>query len=172
MRAVTVSALDGRRWRVEVRWLPWAPRWRGPRPKSKKRDDADVRWYDWIDLAEPLAWFDDGLAGFVTAIVFVMLLVMAVLLVLPAFIFLVELLIVVLVLMAAVVLRVVFRRPWILDAFPLDDPSAHLVWKVVGAGRARETVDTIAEQLAAGIEVPQAPGADLVAPPSVGSTNP
>lgn len=165
MKAVTVSDAQGRDWRVEVRWLPWAPRWRGPRPKGKKKEPGDTRWYDWIDLAEPIAWFDEGLAGFVTAIVFVVLLVMAVLFLLPAFILLVEILIVVLVVVAAVLIRVLFRRPWIVDAFPVDDPSAHLVWKVVGTGRAKETVDIVAQQLAAGIEVPQAPGAELVKQP-------
>ena len=82
-----------------------------------------------------------GLAGFVTAIGLVVLLVMAVLFVVPAFIFLLEVLIVGLVVAGAVALRVVLRRPWIVDAFPLDDPAEHLVWKVVGAGRAKETVD-------------------------------
>lgn len=165
MKAVTVSDAEGRAWRVEVRWLPWAPRWRGPRPRGRQKEPGDTRWYDWLDFAEPLAWFDEGLAGFVTAIVLVMLLVMAVLFVLPAFILLVEFLIVVLVVAAAVVIRVLFRRPWIVDAFPVDNAAAHLVWKVVGTGRAKETVDIVAQQLASGIEVPQAPGADLVKQP-------
>lgn len=165
MKAVTVSDAEGRAWRVEVRWLPWAPRWRGPRPKGQKKNPGDTRWYDWLDIGEPIAWFDEGLAGFVTAIVVVMLLIMAVLFVLPVFIFIIEILVVILVVVAAVALRVLLRRPWIVDAFPVDDPGAHLVWKVVGAGRARETVDVLAQQLAAGISVPQPPGAELVKQP-------
>lgn len=166
MKAVTVSDPAGRNWRVEVRWLPWAPRWRGPRRRRKEKDPGDSRWYDWLDIGEPFAWFDEGLGGFVTAIVLMVLLVIAILFVLPAFIFLVELLIIVLVVLGAVVIRILFRRPWIVDAFPADDKRAHLVWKVVGTSRAKEAVDLVAQQLAAGIEVPQVPEGELVKQPA------
>lgn len=160
MKSVGVSDPAGRSWRVEVRWLPWAPRWRGPR-RERTKDDRDPRWYDWIDLGEPLTWFDDALGGFVSAIVAIMLLVVLALLILPVFVFLAEVLIIFFVLVAATVARIVLRRPWLVDAYPTADRTAHLTWKVTGVGRAKATVDLVAQQLAAGIEVPQVAGVEL-----------
>lgn len=121
-----------------------------------------MRWYDWLDLGEPLAWFDEGLAGFVTALVLIMLLVVAALFVLPVFVFLVEILIVALVLLIVIALRVVFRRPWLVDAVAVEEPTRRLTWKVVGASRAKKVVDAVAQQLSSGIRVPQMPEAQFV----------
>lgn len=164
MRSVSARSPDGRTWRVEVRWLPWAPRWRGPRKRSRDKDD--VRWYDWIDIGEPFAWFDEGLGGFVTAIVLVVLVVMAALFVLPAFIFIVEVLIVALVVIAGIALRVLLRRPWLVDAYLVEDRRTHFTWKVVGWRRTEGAMESVAEQLRAGIAVPQVPGAELAKQPT------
>lgn len=147
-----------------MRWLPWAPRWRGPRRQHRDRDD--VRWYDWLDLGEPFAWFDEGLGGFVTAIVLVVLLVMAALFVLPAFIFLVEVVIIALVVAAGIALRVLLRRPWLVDAYLVEDQQTHFTWKVVGLGRSKDAVDVVGQQLAAGVGVPQVAGAELAKQPT------
>ncbi|MDP9067951.1 MAG: hypothetical protein M3N53_06360 [Actinomycetota bacterium] len=146
-----------------MRWLPWAPRWRGP---QRKREAGETRWSDWLDIGEPFAWFDDGLGGFVTAIVLLVLLVIAALFILPVFVFIVELVIVALVVAVGIALRVVFRRPWLVDAYVVENPPTHFTWKVVGVARAKDAVDLVAQQLAAGVQVPQVPGAQVARQPS------
>lgn len=166
VKSVITSDPEGISWRVEVRWLPWSPRWRGVTPGRKKKDERDPRWYDWLDWGDPLAFFDDGLGGFVTALTVVVLIVVAILFVLPAFLFVVELVIVALVVILGVMLRVLFRRPWLIDAFPVQDRARHLTWKVVGLAESKRAVEQIARQLAAGVEIPNVPAAELVKHPS------
>lgn len=171
MKTASVRDPAGVTWRVEVRWLPWLPRWRGPR-RDRKKDPADTRWYDWLDIGEPFAWFDEGLGAFVTAIVLAVLLVIAALFILPVFVFLIEVLIVGLVVLLAFGLRVLFRRPWLVDAFDVEEPSRHFTWKVVGLGASKRAVDEVAKQLSEGVEVPQVDGGELAKQPTHGPSLP
>lgn len=168
MKTASVRDPAGVTWRVEVRWLPWLPRWRGLR-RERKKDRGDTRWYDWLDIGEAFVWFDEGLGPFVTAILLAVLLVIAVLFILPVFVFVIELLIVGLVVLVAIGLRVLFRRPWLVDAFDVEQPSRHFTWKVVGIGASKRAVDDVAEQLRHGVEVPQVLGAELARQPTPGA---
>lgn len=125
-----------------------------------------MRWYDWIDIGEPFAWFDEGLGGFVTAIFLVVVLVAAALFVLPVFVFIVEVVIVALVVVAGIGLRVLLRRPWLVDAYLVEDRRTHFTWKVVGLRRTRGVMEAVALQLRAGVAVPQVAGAELAHQPT------
>ena len=122
MKQVRVTDPSGRDWVVRRRWLPWSVRWRGPlRPRKKqKKESTDPGWLDFLDFGEPFLDFDEGFGGFVAVVVVIFLVVVGVLLVFPLFIFIVELLLVMLVVAAALVARVLFRRPWLVDALTVE----------------------------------------------------
>ncbi len=146
--------------------LPWSVRWRGPGRRNNVRrsdDESEVRkprWYDAFDIADPFALLDDSLGGFVMVILGIVAVVIAILFVLPAFIFLVEVLIVLVVTLGAVLVRVMFRQPWLVDA--LADDGTHLTWKVVGYINSRRVVDEVASQLRMGTREPRTADAILV----------
>ena len=68
-------------------------------------------------------------------------------------------LIVVVVTLGALLMRVLFRQPWIVDA--VADDGTHLAWKVVGSLRSRGVVDEVAGQLRMGTREPRAADAVL-----------
>jgi hypothetical protein len=165
MKQVRVTDPSGREWVVRRRWLPWSVRWRGPvRPRTAQRKESQDRgWLEFLDFADPLLAFDEGFGGFVAVVAVVLLIVLAVLFVLPLFIFLVELVLVALIVAGAVLTRVLFRRPWLVDALVVEGvPAQHLIWKAVGWGDSGVAVDQIAEQIRAGSPTPNARGATLV----------
>jgi hypothetical protein len=55
--------------------------------------------------------------------------------------------------------RVLLRRPWLVEAFVLDFRAEGAAWRVRGLGAARESVDAIAREIAAGNRSPAPPGA-------------
>lgn len=147
------------------RWLPWNPRWRGPGRSRKTGEEqaGDSGWLNLLDFADPLLWFDEGPGGFIVVLGLIVASVVAVLFVLPFFLFIVEVLLVVLVAAGGIVFRIVFRRPWLVEAYPVEGQyMKHLVWKVRGVRRSDVVVDQIVDQIRAGIPVPSAPDATLV----------
>lgn len=159
MKSVGVRDPHGRQWKVSVRMLPWSLQWRGPLRRSKERpseeSDGEVRagrWYDWLDFSESLSFLDDSLGGFVMVIFGIVAVVIAILFVLPAFIFLAEVLIVALLVVGAIAIRVLFRRPWLVDA--VADDGTRWSWKVVGYNRSRAVVDELAGLLQKGVANP------------------
>ncbi len=166
MRSVFVHDPQGRRWNVSVRMLPWGVRWRGPRIRRKEHAEETAdgvrerRWYDWVDVGDPLVALDEGLGGFAVVLLVLTAIVIGVLFVLPAFILLVELLIVATLVLGAVAVRVLFRRPWLVDA--VSDDGQRLTWKVVGYARSREVTHEFANLLGKGVANPSLPDAMLV----------
>jgi hypothetical protein len=160
---VQVTAPDGRVWTVRRRWLPryegrgLKARW-AQRPGRRRKDrpsDREGRWYDWIDVpfTEP-GWL--------------LLVALAVLLVLglffwglPLLLALVDLLVIFVVVVAGVVGRVVFRRPWTVEATTGDQ---RLTRHVVGWRRAGDAVQELADELrhGRGGEQPGAHGAGVL----------
>jgi hypothetical protein len=55
--------------------------------------------------------------------------------------------------------RVLLRRPWLVEAFVSDFRAEGAAWRVRGLGAAREAVDAIAREIAAGNRSPAPPGA-------------
>ena len=144
--------------------LHWRLQWRGPRTRKKKSPPDDFergpRWYDVPDIGEAFTMLDEGLGGFVVALLAVSAIVIAILFVVPAFILLVEVLLVALVIVGAVAIRILFRQPWLVDAIAEDE--THLTWKVNGYRASRRVVDEISGLLASGVRNPTARNALLV----------
>lgn len=173
MKSRTIVAPSGERWVIALRWLPWSPRWRGLRLSRQERQrdtqptestestESSSRW-DWLDLADPFVMFDEGCLPVFGIALGIALVAGAILFVVPIFIFVAEITIVILAVVIGVVLRVVFRRPWLIDAVSSGGAPTELVWAVVGYRRSREAIDEIARQLEAGQEMPVAADATLV----------
>lgn len=165
MKQVDISDPNSVRWVVRRRWLPWSVRWRGPGRSQTRREKGaeDPGWLHFLDFADPLLWFDEAPGGFLLILGLVVAAVVAVLFVLPLFIFMVEVLLVALVAAVGILFRIVFRRPWLVEAFPVEGPHVkHLIWKVGRVQRSGEVVDQIAAQIRAGIPIPSVPEATLV----------
>jgi hypothetical protein len=56
-------------------------------------------------------------------------------------------------------LRVVFRRPWLIEAFQSDNHAKGAAWRVHGLGVAESAVEAIATGIEAGNHDPAPPGA-------------
>lgn len=56
------------------------------------------------------------------------------------------------------VLRVVFRRPWLIEAFRSDNHAEGAAWRVPGLGAAESAVEAIATGIKAGNRDPSPPG--------------
>lgn len=144
--------------------LPWGLKWRGPRKRKDQSVDGDQgvrkpRWYDALDIPD-LSGLGEGFGGFVALLLFFVAVVIGVLFVLPAFIFLIEVLIVALLVLGAILLRVVFRQPWLVDA--VADDGTRMTWKVVGYGNARRVVEEIGGLISSGTTIPRLHHASLV----------
>ena len=122
------------------RWLPWKPRLRRP-------PDVDVP----LDAIG----FIDELPAFVAVVIAVAGAALFLFFIVPLLITLAEVLLLGLLVALGVLVRVLLRRPWIVDAVRLDR-TERLSWKVVGWRRSGEVVDAVAGQLAAGQATPAA----------------
>lgn len=139
---------DGIEWCVGRRWmtrrLGWTKRRRGD-IASESLWNLGVGWPDFgnVDSGEGLL-----LAGIAIA---------AVLIVIPLLFFGVELILVGCLLAAGVMGRVVFRRPWVIEARSTDPMISGRVleWRVSGWRKSRELLEQIASDLAAGREPTQ-----------------
>lgn len=133
--------------------LPWRPRFRWPRTiGSRRKPHTDTRSTS----------FDPGVteALFIDDLLIVALVALVVLAILPTFIFVIEILILILVVLVTVLMKVLFRQPWIVDAIADDGRSK--AWKVDGYRASRRAVSEIAEQLSRGAANPIARDATLV----------
>lgn len=128
---------QGGEWVVRRKWMHRRLKWRGKRGAGDLLDGAELA----------------GLAGdlpivgvFLVAVALVLLAIAAVMFIVPAVIFVVELLIVVLIVGIGLTGRVLFGRPWTVEAKQLATGSAY-EWKVTGWRASRNLVATIADQL-------------------------
>jgi hypothetical protein len=100
-----------------------------------------------------LGSIDDLLIGLVVVVVAIVLIVF----VAPLVIFAVELVLLLLAVLLGLVARIVFRRPWAVDAFAAD--GTHLRWKAVGWRATTAKVHEVTAALSHGV-IP--PGAELL----------
>ena len=164
MKSLAIRDPQGRHWRVSVRMLPWGLRWRGPRARKNRPGDSNQevrkpRWYDGFDIPD-LTLFDEGFGGFVAVLLLIVAIAVAFLFVLPAFILLIEVVLVALLVVGAILLRVVFRQPWLVDAVAND--GTHMTWKVVGYRNARRVVEELGSLISKGTATPAVHDAVLV----------
>ena len=135
--------------------LPWRPRLRWPWTIGRTRKQrADPRPEGSVDLtrAPDVLLFDE--------LLLVGIAILIVLAILPTFIFVVELSLVVLVMVVTVLMRVLFRQPWIVDA--VADDGTRKAWKLVGYRDARRAVSDIASLLSQGVSEPAVHNAQIV----------
>jgi hypothetical protein len=148
MGSASIVAPDGRRWKVRRRWAPrlgkesaWG-RFRHRVGRTARRT-GDV-----VGGGDPgcLDVFGEGIL-IALAIVAAVLIVLFVLV--PLIVAVVDLVFVLLVALLGVVVRIVFRRPWTVEAVA-DDGERH-TWRIVGWRDSGEQITRAAEQLAAGL---------------------
>jgi hypothetical protein len=135
---VKVVDPDGTDWTVRRRWLPryegrgLRERLRQRRARSAGRQAHDVlRWYDRLGI--PFA--DDSLTAVIVSLLVIGGLILLVLFGIPALLALVDLALVLAVTAAGLIGRLLFRRPWTVEARATtgDLHEAHVVgWRRAG----------------------------------------
>ncbi|HKY14491.1 MAG TPA: hypothetical protein VJM33_06165 [Microthrixaceae bacterium] len=149
--AKTVVGPDGLEWKVRRRWVPrpgtetlWGRFHRRFRAAFRRMSDLDPG-------VDPGCSVDVG-EGFLVVIVVVVVVLLAIYIGFPLIIALVEVVGLIVLLIGGVVARVVFRRPWLVDAHGPD--GLHLTWPVVGWRASGRRRDEIVAELEAGA-IPQ-----------------
>lgn len=143
----TVTAPNGRRWRVSRRWLPRIGTdtvWERANRRFRHRRKAEGA----LDAADAAGCLFDPLEGL--AIFFGVIVVLGVLVffVLPMIFVLVDLVFVLVLAVIGVIARILFRRPWTVEACCTDGTVVRS--KVVGWRASGRRCDELAEQVKAG----------------------
>jgi hypothetical protein len=141
MAAKTVVDPAGRTWRVRRRWVTRSASWRGP--KSARA----------LDLLDGAHLVDDGadlpVVGVIMfAIAALLVAVLAVVFIIPALIFVLELMLILLIVGLGVLGRVLFRRPWTVEA-RVDGAGQGGEWKVAGWRASGDLLNSVAERIQA-----------------------
>lgn len=148
MAAKTVVDPAGRTWKVRRRWVHRTPSWRGP------KGDRALDLLDGADLAGEGA--ELPLVGVIMfAIAALLVAVLAVVFVIPALIFVGELALVLAAVGLGVLGRVLFRRPWTVEA-RVDGTNQGGGWKVTGWRASGDLLNSVAERLGATGQLPDA----------------
>jgi hypothetical protein len=148
---VRVQGTDGV-WHVRRRW---APRHLGRQTLWHRFTDrfrrVRERTVDGVDAAPDgcIDGIGEGIVAFLAIIAAVVFLIFVGI---PLLVALGELLFLVLLIVAGIVGRVLFRRPWWVDA--AAPGGAHFEWSVVGWRRSGRAVQLVADRLAAGDNLP------------------
>ncbi len=148
MAAKTAVDPSGRTWKIRRRWVHRRVSWRGP------KGDRALDVLDGADLAGEGA--ELPVVGVIMfAIAALLIAVLAVAFVIPALIFVVELALVLVAVGLGVLGRVLFRRPWTVEA-RVDGTSQGGEWKVTGWRASGDLVNSVAERLGATGQLPDA----------------
>jgi hypothetical protein len=136
---------------VSFRWLPRPPRWSGWGFR-KRRERADERDRDggWLD-AVPDAGCDLG-DELAVGLILLVLTLLAWFVVFPLVALLFDVLFVLLIASAGIALRVVARRPWVVE---VEHRSEQHEWLVVGWRAGRRTIEHITRELERGMPIKQ-----------------
>ena len=139
MAVRTVVDPEGRTWRVRRRWVHRSVGWRSELVDPFDVAPPDVRVLDVDDDLGVLAVVGIVITSLAALAVFVFFVV-------PAVVFLVELLLVVLAIVLGAFGRVLFRRPWTVEA-RVKGTNQGREWKVVGWRASGELVEQVAERV-------------------------
>lgn len=138
--ATRVTGPDGSEWTVKRTWVHRRLRWRGgPRDSVNFFDGADIAL-----SADDLSGI--GVVGAILAAILIGALFFA--FVVPALVFLVDLLLILVLVALGLAAKVLFRRPWTIEARQPGADHAY-EWKVVGWQAGNEMIDQVATQLRA-----------------------
>ncbi len=139
---------SGTTWTVGVRWIPRGPKWIGwgfrrKRAKEAKTKGRSKGLLDGMDLLDAI---DEP--GVIAAIaVIALIVVLGWFIVVPLTILVLDIIFVLLVAALGVAFRVLFRRPWTVEA---TSPEGRLEWPVVGFLASRRAVDQVVQALELG----------------------
>ncbi|MBV9416623.1 MAG: hypothetical protein JO363_16685 [Solirubrobacterales bacterium] len=140
----TIVAPDGVQWRVARRWSTRRFGW-----TWKRRSVA----------ADALSGLGQGIDGvdFQEGGLMLVAVLAALLIVIPLLFFGVELIILGALLAAGAIGRVMFRQPWVIEAWSKDPlmRGRRLEWTVIGWRKSQALIETVSSDLAAGREPPQ-----------------
>jgi hypothetical protein len=155
MASRVVQAPNGQQWAVRRRWAPRLGNQTLP-GRAASRLRRIIRWAKDLlghaDITDIGCLLDDIAVVFGVLIVLGLVVTLLVLVVVPLLVALLDLVLVLLLAVLGVLARVVFRRPWTIEARSAD--GAVQRWPVVGWRASRERRDEIAALLASGIVPP------------------
>lgn len=129
---MAVTAADGSVWEVRRRWMPWHPRWR-------RFDQDPVPNF----VPDVLLGADDILGGAAYIVVGIVFAITFAFVLVPLTVLFLEILLLLALLAGGVALRIVFRRPWLID---VSGPQER-TYAVVGWRRSARAGDLIADHL-------------------------
>jgi hypothetical protein len=165
-RSRTVTGPDGRTWTVKRVLLPRPPRFEGwkrtekgpetPRPDWAVPDEPRGRdelgdWGQGVSAAMDVGnVLGEGPAAVLAGILVVVLIGLAWFLIFPVALFLVDVVIFVLIAVGGIAVRLLFRRPWKIQARTEDPVTESHSWGVVGMRASADAVDAVARVIAQG----------------------
>ncbi|MDQ3305903.1 MAG: hypothetical protein M3535_07985 [Actinomycetota bacterium] len=144
MTSLRTVSPDGHAWRVRRQWTPrlegrgLRERLAARRRRRAAKEDRDKGDSFWSELLEPISWLSESVPTLVVGLVLTALSVLLVVLGLPLLLVVVDLVVVVALVVGGVVARVLFRRPWTVEA--VSDGGERATRQVVGwraSGRER-----------------------------------
>lgn len=161
----TVTTPGGDVWRVRRLWVPrlqqerlWTRLLRRMRRTARTAGDlASTPDIGFLDL------FDDAFAAIGLVVAVIVVVVVLAFVVVPLLVALLDLLVIALVSLIGVAGRVMFRRPWLVEA--ADGEGSRYTWRVVGQRESRSAVDAIASAFAHGHVPPPPAGSVPWTPP-------
>jgi hypothetical protein len=154
MRGTEATDPEGRTWTIRRRWTPrWARvdvrrRFRIGRPQYTVGErDARPRRFDWLDVID--IPFGDELPVVGAILAVAAMAAVAWFVVIPLLLVVFDLVVVVVLLVCLAALRILFRRPWRIEA---TGPGERRIERdVVGWRRSTEAIDRLRDEIAAGI---------------------
>ena len=152
----TVIAPDGRTWRVGRRWFGKRIRLRGEdRPdRPDLSDGPDLsEGFDGSSLGDFFSFDDITPAGILAGLAIAVAAAFAVLVVWPVVVLAIELVLLLVVAAATLAGRILFRRPWTVEARTQSPTRRVREWEVVGWRRSSALIDEICTGLADGRDV-------------------
>lgn len=139
MASTRVTDPQGNEWVVRRTWVHRRLRWRGKRGTGDLLEGADL-----VSLGGDLP----VVGVILMAIALLLFAIAAVMFIVPALIFIGELLIIVAIVGLGVTGRVLFGRPWTVEARRADDSEA-FEWRVSGWRASQDLVHSLADELRA-----------------------
>lgn len=99
---------------------------------------------------------DDPVAALAALAIGIVVVIVTVFIVVPILLFGLEFVFVGVLLICGLIGRVVFRRPWEVEARQLDGQGTAETWRVVGWRKSAEMIDEVAARIQAGVALPSA----------------
>lgn len=140
-----VQSPDGRVWRVRRRWVPKPPRLRERLSYRRKADTLG----DLISMPD-VGFLDDFIGAIVVTVVFIAIVVILATIIFPFIAFTLELVVFAVLFTAGAIGRLVFGRPWRIEAKTIGAPYRTREIQAKGLRGSREAIDELAAEIASG----------------------